>query len=114
MIYINGTALPVQPSVLTEELLQMQTDQESIDGSMTRHKINQKKRSTMEFPIVQPSDYQTLLSSFVTGSGIYYYNDQSNYTGSVLAMSGLPSFTEQAYVPGSSLFRPFSVVIREI
>jgi hypothetical protein len=113
-VYINGTILPVQPAALTEELLQIQTDQMSINGSMTRNRIGQKKQATMEFPILQPSDYQTMVNYFTTGSGVYYSNDQSNYTGNVLAMSGLPSFVEDQYVAGSSLYRPFKVVIREI
>lgn len=112
-IYINNQALPVQPSVLKEELLQIQTDQFAIDGSMSRNRIGQKKQSYMLFPIVQPSDYQSLLSNFTTGSGVYYYNDQSDYTGNVLSMSGLPTFTESEYVQGGSLFRAFEVTIRE-
>ena len=113
-VYINNAILGTQPTLLAEELLQIQTDQISIAGAMTRNRIGSKKQSTMTFPIMQPSDYQALLTNFSTGSGVYYYNDQSNYTGSTLAMSGLPSFTESEYIPGSSLYRPFKVVIREI
>jgi len=113
-VYINNVILGTQPSNLTEEYLQLQTDQEAIDGSMNRNKYGQKKQATMDFPIVQPSDYQTLLSNFSTGSGVYYYNNASNYAGGTLAMSGLPSFSETPYVQGSSLYRAFHVVIREI
>jgi hypothetical protein len=114
MIYINGNALNIQPTILLEELLQIQTDQVSINGSMTRNRIGMKKRSTMEFTIMSPSDYQTLIGYFSTGSGIYYSNDTSSYTGGVLSFSGLPNFEEGEYVPGSTLYRPLKVVIREI
>jgi len=113
-IYINNIVLGVQPTTLTEEYLQIQTDQMSINGSMTRNRIGSKKQATMEFPIVQPSDYQTILGYFTTGSGIFYKNDQSNYIGGILTMSGLPSFSEGEYVAGASLYRPIKVVIREI
>lgn len=113
-IYIGGQLLGTQPSDLNEESLPIQTDKEAIDGTMRRYHVNQKKRATMVFPYMPPADYQSLISKFTTGSGVYYYNDQSNYTNGVFSFSGLPSYSESSYVPGASLYRPFSVVIREI
>lgn len=113
-IYINGTILNNQPSVLKESLLQIQTDQMSINGSMSRNRLGQKKQTDMTFAILQPSDYQTLIANFTTGSGVYYLNDQSDYTGNTLTMSGLPSFQEYEYEQGGSLYRAFHVTIREI
>lgn len=113
-IYINGNLLGTQPSTLTEELLQLQTDQEAIDGTQRRNKYGQKKKAIMEFSYLAPSDYQTLLGRFSTGSGVIYYNDASNYTGGICTFSGLPTFSESSYVPGASLYRPFTVSIREI
>lgn len=113
-ISINGTILPIQPSTLNEKLLQIQTDQEAINGSMTRNRIGQKKQTIMEFPIVPPNDYQTLIGFFTTGSGVYYSNDASSYTGNVLTFSGLPYFDEYEYMQGGSLYRKLTVTIREI
>lgn len=113
-IFINNLSLPNQPSTLFESLVQIQTDQKSINGSLTRNRLGQKKQSAMTFSIMSPSDYQTLISQFTTGSGVYYYNDQSDYAGGILSMSGLPTFQESAYVKGGSLYRQFDVTIREI
>jgi hypothetical protein len=114
MIYINNTPLNTQPSELTENLILIQTEQTSINGSMQRNKIGQKKNASMIFPIVQPGDYQTLVAAFTTGSGVYYYNDQSNYAGGIYSFNGLPFFSESEYVQGDSLYRAFQVNIREI
>lgn len=111
-VSINGSPLNIQPSNLKEELLQIQTDQETINGSMYRNRIGQKKQSTLSFPIVKPSDYQVIISQFTTGSGVFYNNDATSY-GANFAMSGLPSFSESEYIQGGSLYRQFDVVIRE-
>ena len=113
-VSINNSALPNQPSVLKESLLQIQTDQESINGSMTRNRIGQKKLVDLTFAIMSPSNYATYIGYFTTGSGVYYYNNASDYTGGTFAMSGLPSFQESEYVQGGSLYRAFQVTIREI
>jgi hypothetical protein len=112
-ISINNTLLNNQPSFLREYLLQIQTDQTSLNGSMTRNRIGQKKVSEMTFSIMSPADYQVLINYFTTGSGVYYYNDATDY-GSVFAFSGLPTFQENPYTQGSSLYRDFQVTIREI
>lgn len=113
-IYINNVLLATQPSVLAESLIQIQTDQFSINSTMSRNRLGQKKQADMTFSIMQPSDYQTLIANFTTGSGVYYFNNQSNYAGNTLAFSGLPTFQESSYVQGSSLYRDFKVTIREI
>jgi len=114
-ISINNNALPVQPSNLNESDLQLQTDQEAVDGTMRRNKFGQKKNSVMHFSMLAPSDYRTIKNYFVTGSGVYYSNDNSNETSNGLyAFSGLPAFTENEYAPGASLYRDFDVTIREI
>lgn len=111
-VRINNSELNTQPTTLIEKKLQIQTDQVAIDGSMTRNRVGEKKQSEMQFTIMSPSDYQTVVNNFTTGSGVYYSNDQSSY--GTFAFSGLPLFDEDAYVPGSSLYRPLSVTIREI
>lgn len=111
-VYINNTVLAVQPTTLREFKIPIQTDQQAIQGNLSRNKIGEKKGAEMEFTIMSPSDYQTLINYFTTGSGVYYYNDSSSY-GS-FAFSGLPLYQEDAYVPGSSLFRPLKVTLREM
>jgi hypothetical protein len=114
-IYINGSVLGTQPSILNEEDMPLQTDQEAIDGTTRRNKNGQKKRSTMHFPDMPPADYRNLKNQFVTGSGVIYYNDASNETPTgIFTFSGLPTYTENPYLPGASLYRDFDVVIREI
>ena len=112
-ISINNNALPTQPTMVKEEYLQIQSEQIAIDGSMSRNKIGQKRQVTFDIPFMSPSDYQTALAYFTTGSGVYYSNDKSNYTGGVFAFSGLPFFTENEYVQGGTLFRSLNVRIRE-
>lgn len=111
-VSINNNPLNVQPSLLNEYYEQIQTDQMSILGNMARNKLSQKKHADMEFTIMSPSDYQTVINYFITGSGIYYSNDQSSY--GTFTFSGLPLFSEQPYVQGASLYRPLKVSIREI
>ena len=113
-VYINGTVLNNQPSILKENLIQIQTDQMSINGGMTRNRIGQKKQSDLTFAILQPSDYQVLVAAFTSGATVAYLNDQSDYSGSTFSFIGLPTFQESEYVQGGSLYRAFQVTIREI
>lgn len=112
-ISINGDSTVPQPTILTEELTQIQSENYSIAGAVQRNRIGQKKQATLEYDLLSPSQYQSLISKFTTGSGIYYSNDASNYSGGTLTFSGLPFFNEPAYVPGASLYRGFQVKIRE-
>lgn len=111
-VNINNNPLNVQPSLLAERYIQIQTDQMSINGAMARNRMGQKKQAEMEFTIMSPSDYQTTMNYFTTGSGVYYSNDQSSW--GTFTFSGLPMFEENAYVQGSTLYRPLKVTIREI
>lgn len=113
-ISINGDSTVPQPSELLEELIQIQSENVSISGGLQRSKIGQKKQVTMRYEEVPPADYQSLISKYTTGSGLYYSNPSANYAGGVFAFSGLPYFSEFPYVPGASLYRPFDVRIREI
>lgn len=113
MITINGVTI-VQPTVLNEEDLQIQTDTESIAGSQQRNKVGQKKQATLQWSYLSPADYQLLKSQFTTGSSIAYYNDQSNTAGGIYSFNGLPTFQEQPYVAGASLYRELQAKIREV
>lgn len=112
-IQINGDSSIPQPSTLLEELIQIQADNTSIAGNLQRNRIGQKKQATLTYQSLSPSNYQSLISKLTTGSGIIYYNDQSAYSGGILTFSGLPYFSEAEYVPGASLYRGFTVRIRE-
>ena len=113
-VAINNNALPTQPTMVKEEYIQIQSEQMALDGSMTRNKLGQKRQASISIPYMSPSDYQTALAYFTTGSGVYYSNDKSNYTGGVFAFSGLPFFSESEYVQGGTLFRALDIRIREI
>lgn len=112
-ISINNNALPTQPTMVMEEYLQIQSEQIALDGSMSRNKIGQKRQATIEIPYMSPVDYQTALAYFITGSGVYYSNNTSNYAGGTFAFSGLPFFSESEYVQGGTLFRTLKVRVRE-
>lgn len=112
-ISINGTTI-TDPTILTEELLQVQSENQSIAGGLQRNRIGTKKQATLEFTYLTPGQYQTLIANFTTGSGIAYVNTLSDYSGGVFTFSGLPYITEAAYVLGASLLRPFKVRIREL
>lgn len=111
-VSINNTELSIQPSLLKEYKIQIQTDQEAILGNISRNRIGEKKAVDMEFPILSPADYVALINYFTTGSGVYYSNDASSY--GTFSFSGLPLYQEGEYVKGASLFRPLTVTIREI
>lgn len=113
-IQINSDSTIPQPSDLLEELLQIQSENQSIAGGLQRNRLGQKKQATLQYSYLSPTQYQALISKFTTGSGIFYYNDQSNYTGGIFTFSGLPYFSESSYVQGASLYRPFQVRIREL
>lgn len=112
-IQINSDATVPQPTTLLEELLQIQSENESIAGNQQRNRIGQKKQATLSYDMLSVSQYQNLISKFTTGSGVVYYNDLSNYAGGIFTFSGLPFFQESEYVPGASLYRGFQVRIRE-
>lgn len=112
-IQINSVEVLQQPSSVLEEYIQIQTEQTSINGGMQRNKISQKKQSTLIFRDISVAAYQSLLSSFSTGSGVYYYNPLSAQPGGVFTFSGLPFFENSPYEPGASLLQPFKVRIRE-
>ena len=114
MIQINGDPNTPQPSTLLEEILQIQTDNTAIDGSMQRNKINQKLQATLTYEMISPAGYQSLVNYYTSGSGVNYYNNQSDYAGGVFSFAGLPTFTESEYVTGSSLYRAFQVKIRQV
>jgi hypothetical protein len=119
-IEINHSAISPQPTSLREYSIQIQTDQESIDGSIQRNKVRstnnpdgQKFAAELTWDLIQPSDYQTLNNQFVTGSGIYYHNPASKY--GTLSFSGMPFIEDESeYVRGESLLSSYKVRIREI
>lgn len=112
-VKINGDSSYPQPTTLKEELVQIQSENQSIAGNLQRNRIGQKKQATMTHDMIAPADYQNAIAKYTSGSGVSYYNDQSNYTGGIFTFSGLPYFTEDDYVPGSSLYRKFTVRITE-
>lgn len=111
-VKFNGVLVP-QPTVLTERLVQVQSENYSINGSLQRNRIGQKKEAALEYTYLTPSGYQQLIGYVTTGSGFSYSNDASNYTGGLFTFSGLPFFEESDYVRGGSLYRKLKVRIRE-
>ena len=112
-VLLNNQSI-VQPSMLTEKPLQIQTDTFSIAGKMQRNRIGQKKMALLEWDDISPEQYQALYNIFTTGSGFSYYNNQSKFAGGVLTFSGMADFDDSEYVPGSSLYSKIKATIREI
>lgn len=112
---INDTTI-LSPSVLREEIIQIQTEQYSVDGTVSRNKTGQKWQATAVWENISPADYRTIRDLFITGSGVYYYNDASAENSSgILAFSGMPFMSPLGdYVPGSSLNKTIQARIREI
>lgn len=112
-ITINNTTTIIGPSSLIERTVQIQSEQEAIDGSLQRNRIGQKREVVMIWANLQPNDFLTLNNLFTTGSGIYYSNNGSKY--GTLSFSGLPFVeNEGQYTPGTSYLADYQVRIREM
>lgn len=119
-IAINGSDLPIQPSLLIEWREYQQKDHMAIDGSMQRDRIRTAQNTVgykynvrMTFRQVTSANWQALDALFVSGSGIAYNNPQSGKFGT-LTFSGLPTVEDATqYSPGSSLLADYIVTIRE-
>jgi hypothetical protein len=114
-ISINGSALAVQPSDLTEMPIAIQTDNTAVDGSMQRNYINQKWSVTMGFTYLTPAQVQLFNTLFLSGTPVTYLNTSSNQnSGGSLTFSGLPTFTFGKYFNGAGLLVPYQVTIRQV
>ena len=114
-ITINSTAIP-QPSAdggVKEELKQIYHDRMRLNGTLQRNFFGIKKQATLTWNYLQPSDYQTLIAFFTSGSVITYSNTTSSYSGGSFTFTGLPMHSEDTYLPGSTLLRKLTVVIQE-
>lgn len=119
-IQINHSDISPQPTNLKEYSIQIQTEQEAIDGAIQRNKVRsvgnpngQKFVAELSWTYLSPAQYQTLNNQFITGSGIFYNNPASKY--GTLTFSGLPFIeSEGEYVPGESLLTDYKVRIREL
>lgn len=117
---VNDSGLLVpQPTRLREWREWIQTDKTAIDGGMQRNRISSpgnpngyKYIIEMDFLDLTTSQFSTIASKFVSGSGVVYHNPQSKYGD--LTFSGLPFVDENAeYAPGESLLSGLKVRIRQ-
>lgn len=104
----------VQPATVKEEIIPIQTDVTALDGSMQRNNLNTKYQSTCTYSNLAPSDYQTLIAVINNGGTVSYSNTLSDYSGGSLSFTSLPTFKENEYQPGASLWRDITVVLREV
>lgn len=111
-VTIAGTTVPT-PNRLNEFEVQIQHDNEAIDGSVQRSRIGSKKLADMAWDALRPADYQTILGLITTGAAVAYSNNQSNRAGGVFSFTGLPTFEEGEYIKGGTLFRSMNLQIRE-
>lgn len=115
-VLINSNGSTPQPANdgLKEERIQVQHDNAAIDLSMQRDRTGEKKQATLNWNNLNATDYQLLIGFFTAGTTVTYSNSASDYTGGTFSFTGLPTFTEYPYVPGISLLRPLTAVIREV
>lgn len=114
MITLNGITT-AQPTDITEERLQIQHDNESLDGSLQRDYLGEKMQSTLVWQRLKLADYQQLIALFTGGAAaVAYTNTLSNYAGGTLSFTGLATVKESSYVRGATGLRPLQVVIRQV
>lgn len=113
MITINSITIK-QPSSLAESDIQIQTDNESIDGSLQRNRLGQKKSVSMSWQYLTPAEFQTLVGYFSSGNEVIYNNTESNRSGGSYGFTGLPNYKEGEYLRGGSKLVTLDVTIREV
>jgi hypothetical protein len=117
-ILINSDAATPQPNgkpALIEGKEQIQSDNRSINGSRQRNRLGEKKWARLTWEALLPSDYQTLIDYFTSGTAVTYSNSASVYAGGTFSFTGLPDQPEEGeYWRGSTLIRSMSVTIREV
>jgi hypothetical protein len=116
MILLNSVTLNHQPTIVQELATPIQTDVEAIDGSQQRNFIQYKYTSTMTFSMLAPADYQQIFSIINTSSGLVtYYNNLSDYaSNNILQFTGLATYKESPYSPGSSAVRDLELTIKSV
>jgi hypothetical protein len=114
MIQFNGQTI-LLPTDLIEEPLPIQTDLEAVDGTTSRQKMGSKWQATLTWENMDPVSYRQVMGIITTGSGFFYYNDQSAEVASaLLTFSGMATYKPGSYVAGSSLNKTLTAVVREI
>lgn len=113
MITINGQDIR-QPATLNEYEVPIQSTAEAIDGSRQRDKRGDKVEVEMSWTWLRPAEYRELMDLFRSGDPVTYENPDSTIRVGTLSFSGLPEYTEDDYLPGSSRVKPLSVTIREV
>lgn len=113
MITINGNAIK-QPTDVNENPVQIQTDQEAINGSLQRNRLGKKNRVVLSWPYLSPAEYQALIALFESGNAVTYSNTTSNRAGGTLTFTGLPNLEQGNYYRGQHRLVPLSVTIREV
>lgn len=103
----------MQPSTLQEVPVPIQSDVQSLDGSLQRNFIGTKYEAQMSFQQLTISGYQQIMSIINTGAGVTYWNDQTALPVSPITFSGLATFTPSPYVRGASLLQQLDVIVRQ-
>ncbi len=113
-ITLNGITI-AQPSAnggVKEELNQIFHQRMLVNGRLVRRFFGIKKQAALSWDALIPSDYQTLINLFTSGSAIVYANPNSGY--GTFTFTGLPMHAEDVYLPGATLLRKLTVQIQEV
>lgn len=110
-ILINGVACSPQPSKVNENPLQFRTVNRAIDGTPSVAVTGTKNQAVLGWDYVPPAFFQ-LIKALGDGSAtVTYQNTSSNVAGGSLSFTGILSYQEDAYMPGSSQLVPLVVTI---
>lgn len=112
MIYLNNTAIPMQPATLDETPAVVKTDQYSINGKLSRNVGDSRKRSAMGWTFVDQTTMAFIDSLYDSQTEVTYKNDASPRYGT-LEFTGVLSVSTDKYVRGGSGLIPLSITIEE-
>lgn len=114
MISLNADDSIAQPTAVREWYEEGKTRKQAIDLTLRETVAGQKKRATLKWDYLTPTEYQQLLTHLLGGGALDYYNDQSAVPGDVLEFTALHDFTEGQYVRGASLMKPLEITFYEV
>lgn len=112
-ITINGGAIK-QPTELREWYEDVAGRNVSISGNQQEDYQGKKKRVTMKWDYLSPTDLQALITLFQAGASVTYSNNNSAKATGTFAFTGLAKFEEGEYERGgSNLTKGSEVTIEE-
>lgn len=113
MILINGAPVP-DPQGYQDNYDQYFTDNISLAGNRQRNRRAKKKWALMKWTMLEPTEFQALITLFNDGDAVTFSNSDSSF-GS-FAFTGIPDLPLEAseYMGGGTFMRDLTVTLREV